>query len=193
MLLLLRSTLSAPGNALPSLEPNALHPFGFPSATAVPHDECAVVLARPSETAVELFALGTDRALHHRRRTHGNWSEWVPITLPGNVLGGPAVATDGAGRLHVMASGPDHRLWHTQQDPQARPNGSLVEGASDAEWLTWSQWRRAGSNDSDISALSSPTLAVGTDGRVHAFALGESRCPTYANAYAVHMLMPKIY
>ena len=181
MLLLLRVTLSAPATTLPSLEPNALAPFGFPPATAVPHDECAVVLARPSESTVELFALGADRALHHRRRTNGNWSEWNPITLPGNVLGGPAVATDGAGRLHVMARGPDNRLWHTQQTPEARSNGSLVEGAAAegakgaAKVTAWSQWQRAGTTVADSSALSSPTLTVGADGRVHALALGEGR------------------
>ena len=178
MLLLVPAALAAPATSLPSLEVNALHPFGFPPASSVPHDECAVVLARPSEAAVELFALGADRALHHRRRIKGNWSDWKAITLPGNVLGGPAVATDGAGRLHVMASGPDHRLWHTEQSAQARPNGSLVEGASDADEVAWSQWWRAGTSVTDSSALSSPTLAVGTDGRVHAFALGESRWPT---------------
>ena len=68
MLVLLRAPLAAPTTTLPSLEPNTLQPFGFPPATAVPHDECAVVLARPSETVLELFALGADRALHHRRR-----------------------------------------------------------------------------------------------------------------------------
>ena len=73
MLLLLRATLSAPTTTLASLEPTALQPFGFPPATAVPHDECAAVLARPSELVVELFALGADRALHHRRRTAA-WS-----------------------------------------------------------------------------------------------------------------------
>ena len=118
--------------------------------------------------------------------TSGNWSEWNPITLPGNVLGGPAVANDGAGRLHVMARGPDNRLWHTQQQPQARSNGSLVEGAAaegaaaegaegPAEVTAWSQWQRAGTTAADSSALSSPTLTVGTDGRIHAFALGEGR------------------
>ena len=114
--------------------------------------------------------------------TSGNWSEWNPITLPGNVLGGPAVATDGAGRLHVMARGPDNRLWHTQQQEQARSNGSLLEGAAAAKGAegaakptAWSQWQRAGSTVADSSALSSPTLTVGADGRVHAFALGEGR------------------
>tara|TARA_B110000196_G_scaffold302922_1_gene298334 strand:+ start:89 stop:331 length:243 start_codon:yes stop_codon:yes gene_type:complete len=73
LLLLLRGTLSAPTTTPASLEPNAPQPFGFPPATAVPHDECSVVLARPSEAVVELFALGADRALHHRRRTAA-WS-----------------------------------------------------------------------------------------------------------------------
>ena len=113
--------------------------------------------------------------------TRGNWSEWSPITLPGNVLGGPAVATDGAGLLHVMARGPDNRLWHTQQPAQAQSNGSLVEGAAAesadgaAKPTAWSQWQRAGTTVADSAALSSPTLAAGADGRVHAFALGEGR------------------
>ena len=62
------------------------------------------------------------------------------------MLGGPAVATDGTGRLHVMARGPDNRLWHTQQPAQAQSNGSLVEGVAaesadgSAKPTAWSQW-----------------------------------------------------
>ena len=97
------------------------------------------------------------------------------------MLGGPAVATDGTGRLHVMARGPDNRLWHTQQPAQAQSNGSLVEGVAaesadgSAKPTAWSQWQRAGATVAESAALASPTLAAGADGRVHAFALGEGR------------------
>ena len=97
------------------------------------------------------------------------------------MLGGPAVATDGTGRLHVMARGPDNRLWHTQQPAQAQSNGSLVEGVAaesadgSAKPTAWSQWQRAGATIAESAALASPTLAAGADGRVHAFALGEGR------------------
>ena len=80
-------SLAAPPVRLPSLGPDAPHPFGYPPTSAVPHDECGLVLALPCETAVEVFALGVDRAMHHRRRTKGNWSSWKPITLPGNMMG----------------------------------------------------------------------------------------------------------
>lgn len=172
MLSTLFAPLSAPPPRLPSLDPLAIHPYGFPPETAVPHDECGVTLALPCENSVEVFALGADRAMYHRRRSSGSWSEWKAITQAGNVLGGPAVTTDGAGRLHVLARGPDQKLWHTQQTP---PNGSVVlmEAADQEtqESLIWSQWRHAG----NISAITSPTLTVGADGRVHAFALGESK------------------
>ena len=171
-MLSLLGSLALPSE-VPSLPAGALHPYGMPPVSAVPHDECGVVLALPCEDSVEVFALGADRALRHRRRTKGSWStDWKPITLPGNMLGGPAATTDGAGRLHLMALGPDRKLWHTQQSP---PNGTtlveLAALAASADGLVWSPWKHAG----DASALSSPTLTVGTDGRLHALVLGENK------------------
>ena len=131
MLSTLFAPLSAPPPRLPSLDPMAIHPYGFPPETAVPHDECGVTLALPCENSVEVFALGADRAMYHRRRSSGSWSEWKAITQAGNVLGGPAVTTDGAGRLHVLARGPDQKLWHTP--PRVVPNGGQRVGTGHPE------------------------------------------------------------
>ena len=58
---------------------------------------------------LDVFALGTDNALHHRA-FDGQWHGWE--NHGGVLTSAPSVASWGPGRLDVFARGLDNALWH---------------------------------------------------------------------------------
>ena len=65
---------------------------------------------------LELFGVGTDRALWHIWQTAphaGPWSAWS--SLGGVLTDIPAVAVNTDGRIEVFVRGTDNALWHIWQ------------------------------------------------------------------------------
>ena len=119
-----------------------------------PFNSQASTVACNSDGRLEVFGIGTDRALWHLWQTAphaGPWSSWA--SLSGVVISYPAVALNSDGRLEVFARGTDNALWHIWQTaPHAGP---------------WSAWASLGG-----TITSNPEVFVNSDGRLEVFARG---------------------
>jgi hypothetical protein len=106
---------------------------------------------------VEVFAVGADLAIWHRREatSGGAWGAWVSLGKPAPALlfDRPAIATNHDGRLElftVARDGAGGETWHIWQDGAA-PSG-------------WSAWESLGGNPGGIG------VAANADGRLELFA-----------------------
>ncbi|MGL4514819.1 MAG: M12 family metallopeptidase [Lacipirellulaceae bacterium] len=72
-------------------------------------------VSRNADGRLEVFARGTDNALHHiwQNSAGGGWSGWN--SLGGGLTGNAAVAINHDGRLEVFVRGTDNALWHRWQ------------------------------------------------------------------------------
>jgi hypothetical protein len=135
--------------------------------SAIPHDQCGTILAAQADD-LEVFALGLDRAIWHKRRSGGAWNAWT--SLGGVSSSGPSVVKDDEGRLHLFIRGVDRALWHSHQ-----LNGGGVSGK-------WSNWARLG----NFSTTTGPTVVVTAEGLIDVFALGADKAVWHIGQVGVH-------
>merc|ERR1712086_850657 len=117
---------------------------------------------------LEVFSLGVDRAVWHKRRTAGTWGMWKSIG--GVASSGPAVVKDDEGRLHVFIRGVDRAIWHSHQ-------ANSGEGIS-----KWSNWARLG----NFSTTTGPALVITAEGLIDVFALGADKAVWHIGQVGLH-------
>ncbi len=119
-----------------------------------PFNGKAATVVCNSDGRLEVFGVGTDKALYHLWQTvehSGPWSPWS--SLGGGIDSFPALAVNSDGRLEVFVRGDDNALWHMwQTKPAAGP---------------WSAWASLGGR-----ITSNPAVFVNSDGRLEVFARG---------------------
>jgi hypothetical protein len=104
---------------------------------------------------LEVYALGSDRAIWHAWQTtpNGAWSGWD--SLGGNCTSSPTIGINDDGRLEVFVRWEDgtlHRNWQR------------VPG-----WgVSWAGWHRTG----HLQLAGAPSVATNADGRLEVFARG---------------------
>jgi hypothetical protein len=119
------------------------------------------VPARSSDGHLLLFTVGSDGAAWFRRKPSGpssNWHVWRSIGMGWFVeIGvGMDVGEEAAGRLLMVATSVEHRLWHIPQQ--------------DSSLIGFEGWRSFGrSTHDDPGALDQPTLGANADGRLELF------------------------
>jgi hypothetical protein len=123
------------------------------------------VLGRSSDRHVLLFTVTTARRVWLRRKpptADSGWAPWEPVLGRDwfeQVGVGMHRGVEAAGRLLVVATSQEHRLWHTQQ----LSSRSTIFG----------DWRSFGSSTYERpGALRRPTLAANADGRLELFVHG---------------------
>jgi hypothetical protein len=122
------------------------------------------VPARSSDGDLLLFTVGSDGAVWFRRKPPGpssDWHVWRTIGRSWMVeIGvGMDVGEEAAGRLLLVATSQEHRLWHIPEQ-----HSSLI-GFED--------WRSFGrSTYDDPGSLVQPTLGANADGRLELFLVG---------------------
>jgi hypothetical protein len=101
---------------------------GTPSGVLFGSDS-APAIAASADGRLELFVVGDDAALWHRRQTtpNGGWSRWLShgAPQPAGLMGSPAVVPSEDGRLELFVVGTDGALWHRWQT------------APNAAWSPW--------------------------------------------------------
>lgn len=110
-------------------------------------------IAMNSDGRLELFALGSDGAIHHRWQTEADhpFADWS--SLGGGLAGAPVVGSSADGRLELFALGGDGSIQHRWQ-----------VGAG-----TWSDaWASLGLVDGGF--VGEPFVARNADGRLEVFA-----------------------
>src|SRR3954471_20655872 len=112
------------------------------------------VVGRNANGQLEVFMVGRDGVLRHRRQnpSDGDWSPW--LSLGGDVLPGIAVANDTVGEMQIFAvDRAAGTLWKIGQEG---PNSGI-----------WSAWTNFG------GSLRAPvTAAQNRDGRLEIFGVG---------------------
>jgi hypothetical protein len=67
-----------------------------------------------STNRLEVFAVGTNKALWHKWWNGKSWSQWY--SLGGILTSRVAAVSWGPGRVDVFARGTDNALWHKWND-----------------------------------------------------------------------------
>jgi hypothetical protein len=77
----------------------------------IPHDKCGVTTYVNDATELELYALGEDRTLLHKRQLcTGGWTKWT--SMGGVFTSGPRVIMNFNHEAEVFILGADKTLWH---------------------------------------------------------------------------------
>jgi hypothetical protein len=122
------------------------------------------VLARSSNNHVLLFTVGTNAVVWFRGKPPtptSDWTPWVPLHsgLRFFEVGvGMDVGAEAAGRLLLVATSQENRLWHNQQ-----------QSASSLQFEGWASFGRSTYDNPGL--LRMPTLAANADGRLELFLL----------------------
>jgi len=103
---------------------------------------------------LDLFARGTDNALHHRRWWDGSWNEWGKV-INGTFKGSPAAVSWGPERIDVCVLGNDDHIGHM--------------------WWNGSKWN--GWEDMGGTFSSDPAVASWGPNRLDLFAKGMDNSP----------------
>jgi len=108
---------------------------------------------------VEIFILGADKTVWHKKALNRNSTEFSPFrTMGGHFSSGPSAVTDSEGLIHIFVRGMDRALWHKMQ--KRLPDGTLG----------WHDWISLG------GTLTSPPEAMADpEGLIHIFARGMNR------------------
>jgi hypothetical protein len=123
------------------------------------------VPARSSNGDLVLFTVGSDGAVWFRRKPKDPASDWIVWRTIGRswmveIGVGMDVGAEAAGRLLVVATSRENRLWHTQQ------RGSNL-------FFSHEDWDSFGrSTYDDPGDLVQPALASNADGRLELFLVG---------------------
>lgn len=80
---------------------------------AVPHDKCGVLSFVNDMNELELYALGEDRSLLHKRQLcSGGWTKWT--SMGGVWNSGPAVVLNFDSETTIFITGSDKAIWRKQ-------------------------------------------------------------------------------
>merc|ERR1711966_477890 len=83
----------------------------LPFMDAIPHDKCGVFSFVNDMNELELYALGEDRSLLHKRQLcTGGWTKWT--SMGGVFTSGPQVIMNFNHEAEVFIIGADKTLWH---------------------------------------------------------------------------------
>merc|ERR1711976_112970 len=78
---------------------------------AIPHDKCGVKAFVNDAGEVELYALGEDRSLLHKRQLcTGGWTKWT--SMGGVFASGAKVVMNFNHEAEIFILGADKTLWH---------------------------------------------------------------------------------
>jgi hypothetical protein len=65
---------------------------------------------------VEIFIVGADKTMWHKKALNRNSTEFTAFTtMGGHFSSGPSAITDSEGLIHVFVRGVDRALWHKMQ------------------------------------------------------------------------------
>ena len=123
------------------------------------------VPARSSDGVLLLFTVGSDGAVWFRRKSPGPSSDWIVWKILGRswmveIGVGMDVGAEAAGRLLVVATSQENRLWHNQQRDS-------IFFFSHEDWSSFGR-----STYDDPGPLTNPTLAANANGRLELFLVG---------------------
>jgi hypothetical protein len=83
----------------------------LPFMDAIPHDKCGVFSFVNDMNELELYALGEDRSLLHKRQLcSGGWTKWT--SMGGVFSSGPAVLLNNDAETEIFITGADKAIWH---------------------------------------------------------------------------------
>jgi kumamolisin len=114
------------------------------------------------------FGFGLDGQLWHIEQELANpaagasWTDWQPLTVPGDTARQVAMAAHPDGRMHVVVADLNNVLWHIEQE-QANP-------AAGASWANNNQWQLL--NNQGDTALQVAMAVHPDSGRMHAVVTG---------------------
>lgn len=121
----------------------------------IPHDKCGVTTYVNDATELELYALGEDRTLLHKRQLcTGGWTKWT--SMGGVFTSGPQVIMNFNHEAEVFIIGADKTLWHKR--------------AVNRNSTQFTAFRTMGGHFS-----SPPTVATDSEGLIHVFVRGMDR------------------
>lgn len=154
----------------------------------------APVAVLTGESRMDVFGVGTDRALWHLRHD-GAWGQWE--SLGGSFGFAPALVSPRPGTLELFVTGRDRSLWHTRYDslfgawetlggpfvgtPAVVVSGRgrldvFALGTDQALWhrvregARWGEWQSLGG-----VFTSRPAAVASAPGRIDVFAVGTER------------------
>jgi hypothetical protein len=129
--------------------------------------DAAPVLAANTQGRLELFIVGSDRALWHIWQTtpSGGWSDWTSHGSPPGCqlnINSPGMAAGADGRLELFLSSTDGQLWHIWQ---TTPSGG---------WSSWTSHGRPPQTDPTLPAgvQLTPAVALNSARRLELFVTG---------------------
>jgi hypothetical protein len=127
----------------------------LPFQDAVPHDKCGVVSFVNDINELELYALGEDRSLLHKRQLcTGGWTKWT--SMGGVFQSGPSVILNFKAETEIFITGADKQIWHKKST-----NRNSTE---------FTPFRSMGGRFS-----SGPSAVTDSEGLIHIFARGVDR------------------
>lgn len=112
------------------------------------------IVAQNCDGWLEIFMVGTDHALYHKRELGpgSQWTEWESFS--GAWLYNPVVEVNEDGRLEIFAVGRDSAIWHKWQNV--------------GDWQGWSDnWESLGGK-----TMGNLVVASNADGRLEVFVVG---------------------
>jgi len=122
---------------------------------SIPHDKCGVTTYVNDATELELYALGEDRTLLHKRQLcTGGWTKWT--SMGGVFTSGPQVIMNFNHEAEVFIIGADKTLWHKR--------------AVNRNSTQFTAFRTMGGHFS-----TPPTVATDSEGLIHVFVRGMDR------------------
>jgi hypothetical protein len=124
-------------------------------ADTIPHDKCGVTTFVNDASELELYALGEDRTLLHKRQLcTGGWTKWT--SMGGAFTSGPQVIMNFNHEAEVFIIGADKTLWHKR--------------AVNRNSTQFTAFRTMGGHFS-----SPPTVTTDSEGLIHVFVRGMDR------------------
>jgi len=122
---------------------------------SIPHDKCGVVSFVNDATELELYALGEDRSLLHKRQLcTGGWTKWT--SMGGVFTSGPKIVMNFNHEVEIFILGADKTLWHKK---------SLNRNSTE-----FTPFRTMGGHFS-----TGPSAVTDSEGLIHVFVRGMDR------------------
>lgn len=122
---------------------------------SIPQDKCGVTVFVNDATELELYALGEDRSLLHKRQLcTGGWTKWT--SMGGVFISGPKVILNSEHQAEIFILGADKTLWHKK--------------ATNRNSTEFSAFATMGGH-----FTSPPTAILDSEGFIHVFVRGVDR------------------
>ncbi|HEX6684771.1 MAG TPA: hypothetical protein VF062_18345 [Candidatus Limnocylindrales bacterium] len=133
-----------------------------PARAAVPDLTMPAAATNP-DGRMEVFAVGTDRALYHKWQLTpgGGWSHWEGLGGPG-IRDVPVVGRNANGRLVVIVAANDGTVWRLAQSSSG-----------------WGAWIRIG-GVSGVTLRGTPAVGQNLNGTLEVFMLGSNQAIYHA-------------